>query len=351
MPISNIRIGIVGCGSVARLHANALKKIKQADIKAVVDINEERAKKFANRFNIKSYYKSLKDMLMQEKIEAVSILTPPQTHHKLAIEAMKAGKHVLVEKPLCITLKEVEEMIKVSEKNNVILFPIEQFLFTPAMQEVTKLISSEKAGEVINIYTYASISPLVAQLKGNILPKWIYTLPGGIYGEEISHSLYTTLKILDENIDKIHASCVGKRDSNVLPFSELRILLEGKNKSARIIMTTRTKAGHTLLTMVINCEKCTIIVDPPLSLSLLRDYTLPRINQATFFTKSFFSNIFNNIIGAITSKIYEGCSWEAANRAFIKSIIENRDPPITKEEAREWVRITELIWKTLSLIK
>jgi predicted dehydrogenase len=261
------------------------------------------------------------------------------------VEAMNAGKHVLVEKPFCVTVEEAEKMVKASERNNVILFPVEQFLFTPAIKKSIELLSSGKAGTVISIYAYASISPLVETLRRKGLPKWFYTLPGGIYGEEISHSLYTTLKLLNEPIEEIHVSCVERREENVLPCSELRILLEGKNKSARIIMTTRSESRHTLLNLIINCERYSIMVDPPLSLSLIRNYASPRFAQAVDFTKNFISNIFRNIMGTVTLKIYEGVSWEAVNRAFITSILEDRSPLITKEEIIEWVRITELIWK------
>ena len=340
-----VRVGIVGCGAVAHKHAYALKKIKEAEVKAVADIDGEKAKNFAMKFGVKRYYSSLSDMLLNEELDAVLVLTNPQSHCKLAVEAMNAGKHVLVEKPLCVTAKEAEEMVEVSKKNNVILFPIEQFLFTPAIQKAIELISSGYTGEVTNIYTFATISPLVGELKRKALPGWFYTLPGGIYGEEISHSLYTTLKILNEPIENIHVSCIGRSKENVLPCLELRILLEGKNKSARIVITTRSESRHTLLNLIINCEKSTIIIDPPLSLTLIRNYSSSRLTQALSFTKSFIDSIFRNIYGFFTSKIYEGCSWEAADRAFIKSIIENRKPPITGEEAMEWVRITELIWK------
>ena len=115
-------------------------------------------------------------------------------------------------------------------------------------------------------------------------------------------------------------------------------------------MTARGKSRHTLLTLVINCEKGAIIVDPPLSLSLVRTYIPSRFIQATSFTKNFLDNIFGNIKAVIAKKIYEGCSWESINRAFIECITKNQEPPITIEEAKEWTRIVEFVWKKLSFI-
>jgi len=344
--MKSVYIGLVGCGEVAHTHAKALKKIKQAKIIAVADIIKKRAMEFAKLYNINNYYESLTDMLRAgERIDAIYILTNPQSHAKLAIEAMRAGKHVLVEKPPCVTLREMDEMMETARNTKVILFPIEQFLFTPAIQKAISLISSGRTGKILEIYTYASISPLVERLKRGELPKWIHSLPGGIYGEEITHSLYTTLKILNEDIEEVHVSCVGRRNSNALPFDELRILLEGRDKSARIIITARPQVRHTLLTMVINCEKCSIIVDPPLSLTLVRNYALSRSSQARAFIKNLLSNVYSNIIGVISSRIYQGCSWEVASRAFIETILEKVNPPITLKEVREWIKITELIWQ------
>jgi len=350
--MQKVSIGIVGCGAVAPFHLRALKKLKHVEVKAVADVIKERAMCLAKLYKINHFYESLTDMLEKEDIDAIYVLTNPQSHAALAIEAMRAGKHVLVEKPTCVTLKEADEMLYTAKKYKVILFPIEQFLFTPAIQKAIKFISSGKAGEVTNIYTYASISPLVEELKKGMLPKWFYSLPGGIYGEEIPHSLYTTLKILNENIKEVHVSTVGKGESSALPFMELRILLEGKEKSARIIMTARSKARHTVLNTVINCEKYTLIVDFPLSLTLIRNYASSRFSQARAFIGNFISNITGNIFGVISSKIYKGCSWEEVSRVFINSILGKAKLPITMEEAREWVRITELIWqKSLNSLK
>jgi predicted dehydrogenase len=107
-----VSIGLVGCGEVALYHTNALKKIKEADIKAVADVNEEKAKNFAMKFRVKKYYSLLSDMLANERLDAVLVLTNPQTHCELAVEAMNAGKHVLVEKPFCVTAEETEKMVK-----------------------------------------------------------------------------------------------------------------------------------------------------------------------------------------------------------------------------------------------
>ncbi|MEM3714903.1 MAG: Gfo/Idh/MocA family oxidoreductase [Nitrososphaeria archaeon] len=348
MKSEKIGISLVGCGGVAHMHAQALKKIRLAEIKAVVDLNEGKAKQFAGEYNIRKWYTSLSAMLENEDVMAVYVLTNPQSHAEVAIEAMNAGKHVLVEKPMCVTFKEAENMTFTSEKNNVKLFPIEQVVFTPAVQRALKFISSGKAGEIISIYTYMSVTTLVSQMAKGGLPEWIYRLPGGIYGELIPHALYTTLILLGERVENIHSSYMKEEQEDLkiaCPFKELRVSLETKNKYANIVMTARNISRHEIQLIVIDCEKAKIIIDLPVSVILIRNYNLTRFSQYLQYSISFCGNSFKNLSNLITQKLYPGISWKLANEQFIKSIAMHVPLTFTGRNGMEWVRVTELIWK------
>ena len=352
MPQKKVSIGLVGCGEVAHIHGKAIKRIKQVELKAVVDINKERASSFARKFRVKRFYLSLEDMLENEdSLDAVAIATPPQTHAELSIMAMESSKHVLVEKPMCVSYEEAEDMVRIAEKNGVILFPIEQFLFTPAIRRAINLVNKGKLGRLLSINAYASVYPLVKRLRNKGLPKWFFNLLGGIYGEEISHSLYTVLKILNEPIEHIHVSATGLSESRILPFAELRVLLETEDRYALITITSRDFSRHTLLILSLNCEKGTVIVVPPLSLTIVYPHSLLRCKQILNVISSFLSNISKNTIDVVFRKLYKNCSWETAYRLFMKSIVENTYPPITGEEAKEWVRITNFIWKKTGILR
>ncbi|MEM2293536.1 MAG: Gfo/Idh/MocA family oxidoreductase [Nitrososphaerota archaeon] len=343
-----VSVGLVGCGAVAHMHAQAFEKIRQAEIKAVVDKDERRAEQFAAKYKINKWYHTLSAMLEAEDIQVVNVLTNPQSHAELAIEAMNAGKHVLVEKPMCVTLKEAEAMVIASERNNVKLFPIEQVVFTPAVQRVLKFIASGKGGEITNIHTYMSVFTLISQMMKGGLPKWIYSLPGGIYGELIPHALYTTLILLSERVEKVHVSYLNEEREEwkiVCPFKELRISLKTKNRYATIIMTARNISRHEVQMLVIDCERTKVIIDLPTSTILTRNYDLPRFLQLLQYPQSLFSNSFKNLLDLITLKMYPGISWKVANEQFIKSIVTNTTPPFTGKDGMEWVRVTELIWR------
>jgi len=347
-----VSIGLVGCGEIGHVHAKSIRRIRQAELKAVADINRERASNFARKYGVKRFYVSIEDMLENEdSLDAVAVATPPQTHAELSIKAMESGKHVLVEKPMCVSYEEAEAMVRAAAKNGVILFPIEQFLFTPAIRRAINLVNSGKLGRLLSINAYASVYPLVKRLRDKGLPNWFFDLPGGIYGEEISHSLYTVLKILNESIERIHVSTTGLSVSRALPFTELRVLLETGNRYTMITITSRDLSKHTLLLLSLNCQKGAVIIVPPLSLTIAYPHTLPRYMQILNVTSSFINNISKNVVNVVFRKLYKNCSWEIAYRLFIKSILENSPPPITGEEAKEWVRITNLIWERAGILK
>lgn len=351
MASEKIGIGLVGCGEVAHMHAQALKRIKQAEIKAVVDKDENKARKFAIKYKVNKYYNSLSAMLdKEEEIQIVNVLTNPQSHAELAIEAMNRGKHVLVEKPMCVTLKEAEAMVLASERNNVKLFPVEQVIFTPAVQRALNFIASRKVGEITNIYAYMSVATLLGQVTKGSLPKWIYELPGGIYGELMPHVLYTTLILLAEPVEDVHAVHL-KEDREKLrdacPFKELYIFMKSKHRFATIVMSGRNISRHEVQILIIECEKARIIIDLPVSITIIRDYNSSRFSQFLQYIAGLFSNSFKNLSDLITFNLYQGISWKIANQQFIESIISNNSLPFTGKDGMEWMRVTELIWKSI----
>lgn len=118
MPERKLRVGIVGCGNIFNLaHKNALKNIETIKVVAFMDIKEKKAREAAKEFNA-MYFKNL-DEFFDLDLDVVEILTPTYTHAEIAIKALKAGKHVIVEKPIALKSEDAEKMIKVAEKEGL----------------------------------------------------------------------------------------------------------------------------------------------------------------------------------------------------------------------------------------
>ena len=113
-----IGFGIVGCGMISNFHARAIADIRGAKLAACFDTRAESAEKFASVNGCRAYT-DLKKMLADPKVEIVTIATPSGAHMEPAVAAARAGKHVIIEKPLEITLKRCDQIIDACEKAGV----------------------------------------------------------------------------------------------------------------------------------------------------------------------------------------------------------------------------------------
>jgi UDP-N-acetyl-2-amino-2-deoxyglucuronate dehydrogenase len=107
---ANFRVAMVGCGRISRNHWEALARVDGLSISAVCDIDPERARAAGEELHV-PWYKSYEEMLSQAPCEIVTIATPSGLHPQHGILAARAGKHVVVEKPMAITLSAADELL------------------------------------------------------------------------------------------------------------------------------------------------------------------------------------------------------------------------------------------------
>ena len=151
-------VAIVGCGFMGRRHMlgfNALHKVGQlnGEIVALLDINAENAKKLAEEtFSLMGIrpriYTSIDELLKDERVEALDIVTDPRTHHTIAIKAMEAGRHVLCEKPLALTMKTGQMMVDAAERTGMVLGTAENYRRGGANRVAKAVIDSGMLGKL-----------------------------------------------------------------------------------------------------------------------------------------------------------------------------------------------------------
>jgi predicted dehydrogenase len=113
-------IGIIGCGEIAAAHHKAYRELADyCQLIAVADVNEAAARRRAQEFGVETVYRDYHDLLADRRIDVVAICTPHSLHAPMAIAAARAGKHVLVEKPMCLNTGEVREMIHAARTHGV----------------------------------------------------------------------------------------------------------------------------------------------------------------------------------------------------------------------------------------
>lgn len=146
----NYNFALVGCGRISKRHSELLaeNQIKGAKLVAVCDIDITKAEKIANKYSIKSY-KCMHEMMSNEDVDIVVILTESGNHAKHVIELAKYGSHIVVEKPMALTLDDADEMIKACDAHNIRLFVIKQNRFNVPVVHLKKALDEGRFGNLI----------------------------------------------------------------------------------------------------------------------------------------------------------------------------------------------------------
>ncbi|MGC9316556.1 MAG: Gfo/Idh/MocA family protein [Armatimonadota bacterium] len=148
--MDKIGFGIIGCGVISGTHRKAIEEVDAAELVACCDIVEEKAKALAEEAGIgDNYYRDLEDMLERDDLHAVCVCTPSGMHSEQAITAANAGKHILCEKPLDVTLKKIDDMIAAADRNNVKLAGVFQRRTYDSTKRVREAVRTGKLGKLV----------------------------------------------------------------------------------------------------------------------------------------------------------------------------------------------------------
>lgn len=145
-----IRFALVGCGRIARRHSELLgnNQIAGAELAAVCDVVPAKAKKIATQFSVPCF-KDFRKMMEWGKIDAVSVLTESGNHAKHVIELAKYGKHIVVEKPMALTLDDADSMIRACDAAAVKLFVIKQNRFNVPVVKLRQALEDGRFGKLV----------------------------------------------------------------------------------------------------------------------------------------------------------------------------------------------------------
>ncbi|WIV19987.1 Gfo/Idh/MocA family oxidoreductase [Paenibacillus polygoni] len=146
--MTTLKIGVIGAGSISQYHLTPYKNNPNTVLHAVCDMNADRAKQTADKYEALYAYSDYNELLANEEIDAVSICTWNDTHAEIAIAALKAGKHVLVEKPLCRTVEEAYKIQQAVQESGKILQVGFVRRYDPNAQMLRSFIDNGEFGEI-----------------------------------------------------------------------------------------------------------------------------------------------------------------------------------------------------------
>jgi predicted dehydrogenase len=163
-----IKVGVIGYGYWGPNLVRNFSAIPGAQVIAVSDLNSDRLKMAKNRYSHLTTTVDHKELISNPAIDAVIIATPVSTHFELALEAIKAGKHVLVEKPLARNTEEGIRLFEEAQKRNLTLMVDHTYVYTGAVKKISKLIQENELG-VIYYYDSTRVNLGMFQYDVNVI--------------------------------------------------------------------------------------------------------------------------------------------------------------------------------------
>ncbi len=182
-----LNFALVGCGRIAKKHAELLGtgQIPNARLAAVCDIVEEKAKFFGEKYNV-PYYTDMDEMMQKENIDVVSVLTESGNHAKHTIHLSQYGKHIIVEKPMALTLDDADRMIEACDRNNCKLFVVKQNRFNLPVQKLREALEKGRFGKLV--LGTVRVRWMRDQNYYNLAPwRGTWALDGGVLSNQASH--------------------------------------------------------------------------------------------------------------------------------------------------------------------
>ncbi|MBN2049414.1 MAG: Gfo/Idh/MocA family oxidoreductase [Spirochaetales bacterium] len=203
-----IGIGIIGCGRISDLHVRGYASFPEAEIRAVCDADKETARRRKDEWGASACYTDYRELLADDGVDAVDILTPHLLHEEMALSSLAAGKHTAVQKPMTVDMASTKRMIAAAEKSNRVFKVTENYVFYPPIVKARELIDSGAIGEPQNI----RIHLLAAGSGGWKIPNeaWAWRMKEFVEGRGMQtfdhgHHLWSTAWFLLGSFEEVTA--------------------------------------------------------------------------------------------------------------------------------------------------
>jgi len=335
-----MKVAIIGCGFVSEGHVACLKRLQDIEIVGVADPDEAAAGRIAEKFGVQQVFADTTSLLRATSPEVVHLLTPPQTHAEIALQAMESGCHVLLEKPMAPTAAEASAILAGAREHDVALSICHNFLFLPCVAAAQKMLDNGDLGDLVSV-DIAWRPPNRGFHVG-----WTRDLPGGAMHEIVPHAVYLQRAFVGELTS---IAGISRRGGDARgPDCEIRILLDAESGSSHIGISPSAEPKQFL--MRVEGTKMSLQID--LSANTLVKIrklgdgkiwkAVMNIDQAAQLLTGTVGSALSVLRGDISNGHFP------LIEAFYKSLREGGELPVTGEDGVATVTALDAIWATPS---
>jgi len=189
-----VRAAIVGTGFIADYHALGIRRTEGVELVSVCDPNLRSARAFAANWQVPAVFDSLESMLKTQQLDSVHILAPPDRHHQLAVTSLQAGKHVLLEKPMCESAQDAAELCALAGNSGLQLGIGHNMLFAEPYQRLRNVVRSRALGPL----THVTINHFLelGHIRFGPYDSWMLRRPGNVFLEIGPHPISALLDLV-----------------------------------------------------------------------------------------------------------------------------------------------------------
>lgn len=329
---------MIGAGWVATArHLPCFKRDERAEIIALFDPQEAKAVETARRFKIPSAVSEL-DELLDLPMDAVVVCTPPHKHAAIVGQALQAGKHVLIEKPMTLTSEEGRMIEREALERGRYVVPAHNFLQARATRRADALLASGRAGAV-----HSAIGVQLSSWHRR-LPTWFDELPGGLFFDEAPHLIYLMRHYLGELQVEGAWRSSQKLGQSLQPVERTEARLSGQSGSGSLLMWTGAPVSEWYLLLL--CSKRLLAID------LFRDILIDLPPERAHNTRDVLGTSLRSTvqfwIGTAASglrfgrgKLYYG--HDVLVQRFLDAIVDGAPPPSTARDGWKVVNTIEQV--------
>jgi predicted dehydrogenase len=350
----SLRIGIVGCGKIADGHAEVIRNLPAATLVSVCDLEPIIAEQLAVRFEVPHWYSDLAKMLQMERLDVLHITTPPAAHLSITRQAVKAGCHVFLEKPLAPCLAQctaIVEAVRAARKRlSINYWPN----FESASLELQDYVASGLLGKPIHIESFIGYD--LAGEYGQALMRdpdhWVHQLPGKLFQNMMDHMFNRITPYLPEldpeiQVTAFRARTTLREDVTDSMFDELRVSLRAGMVTAFASLSCHARpVANTLRiygtknTVELDYNRRTLIVEAGQQFPSAIGRLIPPFQMA----RRYFHQGMANLSAFRRSQFHFFAGMSTLLTRFYQSIVEDDlPPPISFDEVLRVAKLMDAV--------
>lgn len=341
-----LKAALIGTGQIAKQHLACLRALKQVDLAGVCDLSPAMAQAAAERFGVERWFTDSREMLETLRPDVVHITTPPAAHFPLAMQALDAGAHVIVEKPATLTLDQLVTLADHAENHGRMLVEDYNYLFNKSTQAILDQVETGAFGAVTHVEAFLALDILGpgSPFADPNAPHPILAMPGGAIADFLTHLASLAHRFVGPH-RAAHTVWAKRSDlSGSIPYDEFHALIDAEQGTAALAFSGRTQPDAFWLRVYgTRMQAVANLFETRVTFDRLRGGPKPLrpllngLAEARAVRRSAIGSLVRKLSGGPGA--YEGL-WELLARTY-HALETGAAPPITPRQVREVNRLVD----------